>query len=37
MMKKVFFAAFVLLIVMGFAAYCNKHYPVSSVNLQLKN
>lgn len=29
MMKKVFFAAFVLLIVMGFAACSNKQVPVS--------
>ena len=31
-MKKVFFAAFVLLIVMGFAACSNKQVPVSTVN-----
>lgn len=37
MMKKVFFAAFVLLIVMGFAACSNKQVPVSTVNLQLQN
>ena len=36
-MKKVFFAAFVLLIVMGFAACSNKQVPVSTVNLQLQN
>ena len=37
MMKKIFFAAFVLLIVMGFAACSNKQVPVSTVNLQLQN
>ena len=37
MMKKVFFAAFVLLIVMGFAACSNKQVPVSTINLQLQN
>ena len=36
-MKKVFFAACVLLIVMGFAACSNKQVPVSTVNLQLQN
>ncbi len=36
-MKKIFFAAFVLLIVMGFAACSNKQVPVSTVNLQLQN
>ena len=36
-MKKVFFVAFVLLIVMGFAACSNKLVPVSTVNLQLQN
>ena len=37
MMKKIFFAAFVLLIVMGFAACSNKQVPVSTVNLLLQN
>lgn len=37
MMKKVFFAAFVLLIVIGFAACSNKQVPISTVNLQLQN
>ena len=37
MMKKVFFAACMLLIVMGFAACSNKQVPVSTVNLQLQN
>ena len=36
MMKKVFFAAFVLLVVMGFAACSNKQVPASTDNLQLQ-
>ncbi len=36
-MKKVFFAEFVLLIVMGFAACSNKQVPVRTVNLQVQN